>query len=151
MSEINEGIDEDKNMEKILGMMQMVRSFAVPDNSAVKIQTPFVYAQNFKYMFNPRIDVLYATLPHINTKYKKNLALIIKLLEIKELYHHYDLYEDKDKNSYSHKDVINAMLPFMDDKKSEIIRNFNKIMEIKQMIDVLSKMDEFKEMFNNAE
>ena len=95
-----------------------------------------------------KLAALSAAIPHINFEYQKKLAVMVKMMEIKEICRYYDDVSAQSigstqQNPAWRQNLINAVLPHLTENKQKSLKNMVQVME---MQDVMSNMDNFKEL-----
>ena len=93
-----------------------------------------------------KLAALSAAIPHINFEYQKKLAVMVKMMEIKEICRYYDMSDKSNKlaqNPAWRQNLINAVLPHLNEGKQKSLKTMVQMME---MQDVMSNLDSIKEL-----
>ncbi|MCL2377401.1 MAG: hypothetical protein FWC76_08430 [Defluviitaleaceae bacterium] len=92
------------------------------------------------------LAALSAAIPHISFEHQKKLAIMVKMMEIKEICKFYDMAENAGKmaqNPQWRQNLINAVLPHLNEDRQ---KNLKTMVQVMEMQDVISSMENFKEM-----
>lgn len=94
-----------------------------------------------------KLAALSAAIPHINFEYQKKLAVMVKMMEIKEIMKYYDTATNNKNASMAQnpawrQNLINAVLPHLNEGKQKSLKSMVQMME---MQDMMLTMDNFKE------
>jgi len=92
------------------------------------------------------LAALSAAIPHINFEYQKKLAVMVKMMEIKEICRYYDTTGSTNKlaqNPAWRQNLINAVLPHLNEGKQKSLKSMVQVME---MQDAMLTIDSFKEV-----
>ena len=93
---------------------------------------------------NAKYQILNAVIPHLSFKYRKKLAVAVKLMEIHEICKHYDIPNEPDRtNSDWKQNVINAALPYLSEQKQNSLKAMAQMLEMKE---VMENIENFKEL-----
>ena len=96
---------------------------------------------------NAKLAALSAAIPHINFEYQKKLAVMVKMMEIKEICRYYDMADNMGaaltQNPAWRQNLINAVLPHLNESKQKSLKTMVQMME---MQDVVSNLETFKEL-----
>ena len=131
----NVGMD----ITQLAALMDMIQGMSAPKTDDVSKQTEIAAASE-----PPRISALKAAMPHMPLKNQRNLAISIKMLEIKEICRHYDEIEAQSTPDPNwRRKALAATAPYLDEKKQRILRSYIQIMEMQEMI---KNIEKFKEM-----
>ena len=87
-----------------------------------------------------KLSALSAAIPHVNIEYRKNLAVMVKMMEIKEICRYYDGLENKGKlpqNPAWRQNLINAVLPHLNENKQKSLQSMVQIMEMQDAMLIL--------------
>ena len=94
-----------------------------------------------------KLAALSAAIPHINFEYQKKLAVMVKMMEIKEICRYYDKAaagtNKLAQNPAWRQNLINAVLPHLNENKQKSLKTMVQVME---MQDVMANMESIKEM-----
>jgi len=93
-----------------------------------------------------KLAALSAAIPHINFEYQKKLAIIVKMLEIKEICRYYDMAEgigNVEQNPHWKQNLINAVLPHLNENKQKNLKTMVQMMEVQ---DMMAGIENFKEL-----
>jgi len=93
-----------------------------------------------------KLAALSAAIPHINFEHQKKLAIMVKMMEIKEICKFYDAAENAGnmiQNPQWRQNLINAVLPHLNEDRQKSLKTMVQVME---MQDVMTSMEAFKEM-----
>jgi hypothetical protein len=93
-----------------------------------------------------KLAALSAAIPHVNFEYQKKLAVMVKLMEIKEICRYYDEAGNMKKpvqNPAWRQNLISAVLPHLNEGRQKSLKTMVQMME---MQDVVSNMDSVKEL-----
>jgi len=94
-----------------------------------------------------RLSALSAAIPHISFEYQKKLAVMVKLMEIKDICRYYDMAESNVKTPQDpnwRQNLINAILPHFSEKKQANLKTIAQALEIQEM---MANYENFKELF----
>lgn len=94
---------------------------------------------------NPRLKALNAALPHIGPHHQKKLAMMIKMIEMIEIYRNYDTMQAQNTASDENwrRNVINAVMPHVGEAGQQKLRTLLQFIE---MQDIIENFEKFKEM-----
>ena len=95
---------------------------------------------------SPKLVALNAAIEHVGCKHQKNLAIMVKMLEIKEICRYYDTKEDVVKtqnNPNWRQGLINAVMPHLSEEKQSSLKNILQFMEMQEM---MTNLENLKEM-----
>jgi polysaccharide pyruvyl transferase WcaK-like protein len=94
-----------------------------------------------------KLAALSAAIPHINFEYQKKLAVMVKMMEIKEICRYYDAANSMGavlaQNPAWRQNLINAVLPHLNENKQKSLKNMVQVME---MQDIALNIESFKEL-----
>jgi len=96
--------------------------------------------ENFKH--GPKLQALSAALPHISPAHQKNVAVMIKLMEIKEICRHYDAMTHSADENWR-QNMVGAIIPHVGEKSAAKLQSLMQIMEMQDMV---ANFEKFKEM-----
>jgi len=106
-----------------------------------------VEAKDFAHEIVPsaRLQALSAAVPFAGAKHQKQLAVLIKLLEIQGICRHYDTPEPQKAqlDGASRQKMIQAIIPHVSEKKQGSLRTMAQFMEIQELF---SNFESIKEM-----
>ena len=93
-----------------------------------------------------KLAALSAAIPHLNFEYQKKLAVMVKMMEIKEICRYYDMASSSGaalaQNPAWRQNLINAVLPHLNEGKQKSLKSMVQVME---MQDMMQTLDSFKE------
>ena len=93
-----------------------------------------------------KLAALWAAIPHIGFEHQKKLAIMVKLMEIKEICRFYDAAENADKMMQSpqwKQNLVNAVLPHLNENKQKSLKTMAQVLE---MQDFMANLENFKEI-----
>ena len=93
-----------------------------------------------------KLAALSAAIPHIGFEHQKKLAIMVKLMEIKEICRFYDMAENAGKvtqNPHWKQNLINAVLPHLNENKQKSLKTMVQVMEMQEM---MAGIENFKEI-----
>ena len=93
-----------------------------------------------------RMKALMAAVPHVGISMQKQLAIAIKLMEIRDICRHYDSIKTAEmppKDPNWRKNTVNAIMPLLSEERQQNLSKIIKIMEIQEMV---ANIESFKEM-----
>ena len=94
-----------------------------------------------------KLAALSAAIPHVGFEYQKKLAVMVKLMEIKEICRYYDAAESAaaapTQNPLWRQNLINAVLPHLNENKQKSLKTMAQMIE---MQDVMANIDSLKEL-----
>ena|GEM_PF-1590531 len=94
-----------------------------------------------------KLAALSAAIPHIGLQYQKKLAVMVKMMEIKEICRYYDTMEvntnKPSQNPAWRQNLISAVLPHLNENKQNSLKSMVQVME---MQDAMLTMENIKEM-----
>jgi len=94
---------------------------------------------------NSRTSALLAALPHINVKHQREMAIIIKFMEMRDVLEYYDTVQasNAEQGASSWKqNLLAAMLPHMSEKNQKTMSSFLQMMEMQEMMTKMQQMQE---------
>ena len=93
---------------------------------------------------NPRLAALNAALPHMNIKHQRQMALMIKIMEMRDICRYYDsLNVQAHARPQGRKyDLIAALIPHMASENQKTISTFLQVMEMKEIMSALEVNNE---------
>ena len=90
---------------------------------------------------NAKLAALSAAIPHINFEYQKNLAVMVKMMEIKEICRYYDAAGVSGaalaQNPAWRQNLINAVLPHLNEGKQKSLKTMVQMMEMQDVVQSL--------------
>jgi len=84
-----------------------------------------------------KLAALNAAIPHINFDYQKKLAVMVKMMEIKEICRYYDSADKSKKipqNPNWRQNLINAVLPHLNEGKQQSLQSMVQIIEMQEAV-----------------
>ena len=84
-----------------------------------------------------KLAALSAAIPHVNFEYQKKLAVMVKMMEIKEICRYYDATNKTKKlpqNPAWRQNLINAVLPHLNEGKQQSLKSMVQIMEMQDAV-----------------
>jgi len=92
-----------------------------------------------------KLAALSAAIPHVNFEYQKKLAVMVKMMEIKEICRYYDAAENTGRlaqNPAWRQNLINAVLPHLNEGKQKNLKTMVQMMEMQDMMLTLDGLKE---------
>jgi len=83
---------------------------------------------------NPRTSALLAVLPHVDFKYKKEVAMAIKMMEMRDILRHYDSIDAQKAEGSWRKEFLTAITPHMSETNQKTLQNMMQIMEMQEFM-----------------
>jgi len=93
-----------------------------------------------------RIKALAAAVPHVGNNMQRQLAIGVKLMEIRDICRHYDSIktaETPPRDPNWRKNMVNAIMPLLSERRQQSLKNIVQMMEMQEMI---ANIESFKEM-----
>jgi hypothetical protein len=133
---------DSNSFVKMMQMMEIMKMFNKP-NAANNTYEKEVFFD--EPIFTPELKSLKAAIPYLDYPHQKNMAMLVKLIEIKKLQEMYDNQEistlNKDEYGDWRKGMLTAIRPHMTDEKKLMIDTVVKMLEVREM---LNKFNEFE-------
>ena len=101
-----------------------------------------------EFVPSPRLKALAAALPYVDGRYRKNMALIIKMMEFKEICRQIDTMEATATVGPWKQNILAAMLPHVKEEKREGLQAMMQMMEMQEMFGNIDKLKEMNQWPN---
>ncbi|MCL2575785.1 MAG: hypothetical protein FWE33_05065 [Defluviitaleaceae bacterium] len=92
--------------------------------------------QNFQ---NPRTTALLAVLPHVDFKYQKEIAIAVKMMEMRDVLKYYENVKEQKQNINWRQDILKALTPHMSEKNKQTMETFMQVMQMQEIMGGLPK------------
>lgn len=126
------------DIEKIMNMVKVIQAATAPAESAENndaSENEFTEPKEG----TPAINTIKAAIPYLDTKYQKNIGIMVKLIEIDRLINNFQAMSIGGDNDGTRKiKMLQAVKPQLDIKKQKMIDIFVRVMEIKSIMEGLA-------------
>jgi hypothetical protein len=93
---------------------------------------------------NPKTSAFLAALPHLNIQNQKQLAMMVKMMEMRDVIKYYDNHNTQAQTSQPNpkwrQDLIKAVMPHISQKNKINLENMLQIMEMQDMVTVMKNI-----------
>ena len=83
---------------------------------------------------NPRTAALLSVLPHVDFKYKKEMAVAIKMMEMRDILRHYDHIGTEKQNANWRQEFLAAITPHMSEQNQKTLQSMMQVMQMQEMM-----------------
>ncbi len=88
---------------------------------------------------DPAIKAFESAIPYVDVKYRKNIIIFFKLMEMRRLIDACAT-DDAPKSPNWKLDMLRAIAPHLEDEKKAMLENVLKLMEMKDLIKTMTEM-----------
>jgi len=83
---------------------------------------------------NPRTAALLAVLPHVDFKYKKEVAVAIKMMEMRDILRHYDNISAQKVSNNWRQEFLTAITPHMSEANQKTLQSMMQVMQMQEIM-----------------
>lgn len=131
-------MEDNFDIEKIMNVVKTIQAVSSPiEDVKTENENKKVTNNDFEQKnTTPAINSIKAAIPYLDTKYQKNLGVMIKIIEIERLLNNFQAMSIGGENNKERKiKMLQAVKTELDIKKQKVLDIFIRVMEIKDILE----------------
>lgn len=131
-------MEDNFDIEKIMNVVKTIQAVSSPiEDVNTENENKKVINDDFEHKnTTPAINSIKAAIPYLDTKYQKNLGVMIKIIEIERLLNNFQAMSIGGENNKERKiKMLQAVKTELDLKKQKVLDIFIRVMEIKDILE----------------
>lgn len=131
-------MEDNFDIEKIMNVVKTIQAVSSPiEDVNTENEIKKVINDDFEHKnTTPAINSIKAAIPYLDTKYQKNLGVMIKIIEIERLLNNFQAMSIGGENNKERKiKMLQAVKTELDLKKQKVLDIFIRVMEIKDILE----------------
>jgi hypothetical protein len=130
--------DSEDNMTQMIQMIKMMSVFNTKKDEKSEIKKKHTN-ENIQNKRKAEIDIVSSAIPYLDHNHQKNLSVIIKIIELQEIFNFYNNTTVSIQSTNTDKDwksgILSSIRPHVSKKKQELIDTSIQMLSIKKILD----------------
>ncbi len=131
-------MEDNFDIEKIMNVVKTIQAVTSPvETENRENENKEETKEDFEHKnTTPAINSIKAAIPYLDTKYQKNLGIMVKIIEIDRLLNNFQAMSIGGDNNKERKiKMLQAVKPQLDLKKQKLMEIFIRVVEIKDIME----------------